>query len=125
MSGDGNERTAARVAGASFIVASVAAIVGGGLLVSVDDASSLTELAGDRTALATGVVLELVLVAAVVAIAVALHPILRRVSETLALGYVAARIPYGIFYIADRSTLRSLAWVASLACIIGLFVAAA
>ena len=100
MSGDGNERTAARVAGAAFIVASVAAIVGGGLLVSVDDASSLTELAGDRTTLATGVVLELVLVAAVVTIAVALHPVLRRVSETLALGYVAARVVEAVVLLA-------------------------
>lgn len=45
--------------------------------------------------------------------------------DMLALGYVAARILYGIFYIADRATLRSLAWVAGLVCIIGLFVAAA
>ena len=45
--------------------------------------------------------------------------------DMLALVYVAARILYGIFYIADRPTLRSLAWVAGLACIIGLFVAAA
>jgi uncharacterized MAPEG superfamily protein len=45
--------------------------------------------------------------------------------DMLALGYVAARILYGIFYITDRSTLRSLAWVAGLGCIIGLFVTAA
>ena len=45
--------------------------------------------------------------------------------DMLALGYVAARILYGIFYITDRSTLRSLAWVAGLGCIIVLFVTAA
>ncbi len=45
--------------------------------------------------------------------------------DMLALGYVAARILYGIFYIADRAGMRSLAWVAGLACIISLFVAAA
>lgn len=45
--------------------------------------------------------------------------------DMLALGYIAARILYGIFYIADRSTLRSLVWVAGLGCIIGLFIAAA
>ena len=110
MSGEGNERAAARVAGVAFIVASVAAIVGGGLLVSVDDASSLTELAGDRTTLATGVVLELVLVAAVVTIAVALHPVLRRVSETLALGYVAARVVEAVVLLA--ATLAALVAIA-------------
>lgn len=45
--------------------------------------------------------------------------------DMLALGYVLARVLYGIFYITDRSTLRSLVWVAGLGCIIGLFVAAA
>lgn len=45
--------------------------------------------------------------------------------DMLALGYIAARILYGIFYIADRSALRSLVWVTGLGCIIGLFVAAA
>ncbi len=45
--------------------------------------------------------------------------------DMLALGYVAARILYGSFYIADRASMRSLAWVAGLACIISLFVAAA
>ena len=45
--------------------------------------------------------------------------------DMLALAYIGARILYGIFYIADRSTLRSLAWVAGLGCVIGLFVAAA
>ncbi|MCL4779601.1 MAG: MAPEG family protein [Gammaproteobacteria bacterium] len=45
--------------------------------------------------------------------------------DLLALGYVLARVLYGIFYITDRSTLRSLVWVAGLGCIIGLFVAAA
>jgi uncharacterized MAPEG superfamily protein len=45
--------------------------------------------------------------------------------DMLALGHVLARILYGVLYIADRATLRSLAWVAGLGCIIGLFVAAA
>lgn len=45
--------------------------------------------------------------------------------DMLALSYVLARILYGIFYITDRAALRSLAWVASLGCIIGLFVTAA
>jgi uncharacterized MAPEG superfamily protein len=45
--------------------------------------------------------------------------------DMLALGHVLARLLYGIFYITDRATLRSLVWVAGLGCIIGLFVAAA
>lgn len=45
--------------------------------------------------------------------------------DGLAVGFVVARVLYGIFYITDRSTLRSLAWLAAFGCIIGLFVAAA
>lgn len=45
--------------------------------------------------------------------------------DALALGYLAARAAYGVFYIADRSTARSLAWTAGAACTVGLFVAAA
>lgn len=47
------------------------------------------------------------------------------VIDMLALGYVLARILYGIFYILDRATLRSLAWAGGMGCIIGLFVTAA
>jgi uncharacterized MAPEG superfamily protein len=43
----------------------------------------------------------------------------------LALAFVTARVLYGICYITDRSTLRSLAWSTGFACVVGLFVAAA
>jgi uncharacterized MAPEG superfamily protein len=42
----------------------------------------------------------------------------------LALVFTAARILYGILYITDRSTLRSLAWLVGFLCVVGLFVAA-
>jgi uncharacterized MAPEG superfamily protein len=45
--------------------------------------------------------------------------------DMLALAYIAARILYGIFYITDRASLRSLAWIAGMGCIIGLFITAA
>ena len=45
--------------------------------------------------------------------------------DTLALSYVALRVVYGVMYLLDRPTLRSLAWLAALACVIGLFLLAA
>ena len=39
--------------------------------------------------------------------------------------FIAARILHGVFYIANRSTLRSAAWLLGLIAVIGLFVAAA
>lgn len=46
-------------------------------------------------------------------------------ANLLAMGYIASRIVYGVLYIAGLGTLRSLVWIAGLACIIGLFVFAA
>lgn len=45
--------------------------------------------------------------------------------DTLAMLFIAARVVYGLCYIADRSTLRSLAWLAGFSCVVGLFIAAA
>lgn len=45
--------------------------------------------------------------------------------DALALAYIALRLAYGVLYITDRPTLRSLVWTAGLACIVGLFVVAA
>lgn len=45
--------------------------------------------------------------------------------NTLAVAFVLLRIVYGWAYITDRPTLRSLVWIAALACMVGLFVVAA
>lgn len=45
--------------------------------------------------------------------------------DHLALGWVVLRLAYGIAYIADLATLRSLLWFGGMACVVGLFVAAA
>lgn len=45
--------------------------------------------------------------------------------DILAAAWVLARIAHAIFYIADKSTLRSSAQFFSLACVLGLFVVAA
>ena len=46
------------------------------------------------------------------------------VIDTLALGFIAARVAYTGAYVADRPTLRSLVWLAGFACVVGLFAAA-
>lgn len=46
-------------------------------------------------------------------------------ADTLALLFVACRIAYGLLYIGDRPTLRSLAWLGGMACTVLLFVTAA
>ena len=41
--------------------------------------------------------------------------------DTLALSFIIARVIYGICYISDRAALRTLAWGAGMACVIGIF----
>lgn len=45
-------------------------------------------------------------------------------TDMLALGYIATRFAYGVLYIAGKGTLRSVVWMAGLACIVTLFVKA-
>lgn len=42
--------------------------------------------------------------------------------DALAAAFFVLRVLYGLLYIVDRPTLRSLAWFASLACTIGLWL---
>jgi uncharacterized MAPEG superfamily protein len=41
--------------------------------------------------------------------------------DLLALGFIAARLVYGSFYIFDLAALRSLAWTAGIGCAVALF----
>lgn len=62
--------------------------------------------------------------AAAVIVAQQLHAPQDRI-DALALVFIAMRVLHLAFYILDRPTLRSLAWTAGFACVIGLFVIAA
>jgi len=43
--------------------------------------------------------------------------------DMLALSFIGLRVLYGIFYLADKATLRSLVWMAALICNVMIFVA--
>jgi uncharacterized MAPEG superfamily protein len=43
--------------------------------------------------------------------------------DTLAGTFIVVRVLHGLFYITDRASLRSLAYIAGLLCVVGLFVA--
>ncbi|EGF31912.1 hypothetical protein IMCC9480_3216 [Oxalobacteraceae bacterium IMCC9480] len=45
--------------------------------------------------------------------------------DGLAMAFIAARILYTVLYVANKPTLRSLAWVVGYGCVIALFVIAA
>lgn len=42
--------------------------------------------------------------------------------DTLAVGFIGARVLYGVAYLANKATLRSLVWGSGFACVIALFV---
>ena len=44
--------------------------------------------------------------------------------DQLAMAWVAIRVAYGVCYLADWATLRSLVWMAGMGCVIALFVIA-
>jgi uncharacterized MAPEG superfamily protein len=61
--------------------------------------------------------------AAAVIIAQQMHAPQARI-DVLAVGFIAARVAFTLLYLADLATLRSVAWAAGYACVIGLFFAA-
>ena len=87
-----DDRTNARVVGALFILATAAAIIGGTLVLPIEDADTVAAVLADQSQVVAGIAIELVLVLGVVGIATMLYPILRRVDAGLALSYVGIRV---------------------------------
>ncbi len=82
----------ARIVGGLFIIATVLAIVGGSLLLPLDESAYLTEAAAAEGQMVLGALLELAMAISVVGIAVMFFPVLKTQDEGLGLGYVGLRI---------------------------------
>lgn len=103
------DRAAARVVGVLFIMATVPFSVSVMVLdpvVGAPDVLSRVSLATTRVGV--GAVLELTNHIAVVAIAVVIYPVLERVSQRLAMGYVAARSIEAVLFAAGTASLLAL-----------------
>ena len=95
------DKTTARIVGVLFIVGTVTAIVGGGLVEEpLTRSNALGEIAGSEGRVVTGVLLELVLAVSVAGIGALLFPVLRRRNEGLAMGYVCTRILESVLLLA-------------------------
>ncbi len=95
---DAQARRLALIAGALFVATFVTAIAAVVLYQPLlDDPAGFLLGAGADTPIFAGATLELLLIVANIGTAIALFPILRRQSEGLALGYVAARIVECVF----------------------------
>jgi hypothetical protein len=88
----------ARIVGVLFIVATAAAILGGVLLLVIEE--PLVDVSAAEGQVVSGALLELVLAISVVGIAVMLFPVLKKNNEGMALGYVGGRIFEGVLILA-------------------------
>ena len=88
-----SNRKTAIIVGVLFIVATVSSVIGGLLIESIIDApDDLVNVSENENQVLIGVLLELTWAASAVGITVLMFPILKKHNESLALGYVGARI---------------------------------
>ena len=92
---DSNRKTA-RIVGVLFIIVMVSTILSGAFSGSINDTDYLAAVSGNENQVLLGVIFMLILVASVVAIPIMMYPIFKKHSESLALGYVGARIFEGV-----------------------------
>ena len=102
-------RTAARVVGALFIIATVPFTLAVVLLEPILAAPDyLIEVSRNEFRVGTGALLELTNHIAVVGIAVVIYPVLRPFSERLAMGYLVARSMESVIFIIGTMHLVAL-----------------
>lgn len=94
---DPSDMKAARIAGVLFLITFATSIAALLLYDPVLSGTSFITGTGSETSVLLGAFLEVLLIIANIGTAVVLFPILKRQSETLALGYVTARIIESVF----------------------------
>ena len=92
-----SNRKTAIIVGVLFITVLVSSMLSGVFSGSINDPDYLTAVSANENQVLVGVLFQLSLTASVVAIPIMMFPILKKQNESLALGYVAARIFEGFF----------------------------
>ena len=87
------------IVGLLFIIATASTLLSWFGFLSIYDANYLTVVAANEVPIIIGALLFLTLAASVVGIPIAMYPILKKYNESLAFGYVAARIFEAIFVV--------------------------
>ena len=99
-----SHRAAARIVGVLFIVATVTSIIGGSLLLPLDDQNYLIDVAAHENQIILGFLLEFILALSVIGIAALLLPVLKPHGEGMAVGYVAVRTVEATFILIASTT---------------------
>ena len=101
-------RKTAIIVGVLFIVATVAGILSGVFGPNLNAQNYLADLASNESKVITGALLEFLMAIAVVGIAIAIFPVLKKLNERFALGYVVARAVEGVLFIIGAISLLTL-----------------
>ncbi|MCW4011200.1 MAG: DUF4386 domain-containing protein [Candidatus Bathyarchaeota archaeon] len=104
---DSNRKTAI-LFGVLFIIATLAPMLSIVFIGSIYDADYLAAVAANENQVLMGILLLLAMTASIVAIPILMFPVLKKQSESLALGYVGARIFEGFFSAVNVLSLLSL-----------------
>lgn len=87
-----SEKNTARIVGLLFLIALFSSMLSGEFLVSLTAPDYLDAVSANEYQVFIGVLFLVILTASVVAIPIMMFPILKQYNETLALGYISARI---------------------------------
>jgi hypothetical protein len=96
------------IAGALFIIATVASVLSLPFSEHINDSNYLVSVSVNGTQVTLGALLKFIAAAASAGIAITLYPILRKYHEGLALGAVGFRLIEGVFYIVGVMSLLLL-----------------
>ncbi len=104
------ERRSAVLTGVFFIVGTVAGLIAlGVVLAPLDNASDYLTLYGEsETRVRLASLLELIMGVALVAMAIAIYPVLSKFSPSAAIAYVGARLLEGVIYVIGVLSLLAL-----------------
>jgi Domain of unknown function (DUF4386) len=104
-----SDRKSAIAVGVLFIIATVAAIISVGILAPIiTDPDYLMKFSATANQVVIGALLDLLGAGAFVVLAVVIFPVLKKHNETIALGYVVARIIEAVPFIIANISLLSL-----------------
>ncbi len=94
-----SNRKTAKIAGTLFIIATAASILSTPFLASINASNYLTLFSANPNQVLIGAFLALIAAAASASIAISLYPVLKKYSQTLALGSVGFRLIEAVQYI--------------------------
>ena len=103
-----SNRKTAKIAGTLFITATVASIMGTPFLASINASNYLTLFSANQNQALVGALLALIAAVASASIAISLYSVLKKYSQSLALGAVGFRLIEAVLYIVGVIVIISL-----------------